>query len=127
MFHRIAEFSPVLDTTGRWYTPRAYASLGVNAEWQGFIVFFPSADGRVVSTPRETTQTTLEALSHWVSTLDDVYLEGALARALDASAGVELAAEESDLVLAESAAAANAIALRRAAERARLDADAESA
>jgi hypothetical protein len=67
---------------GRWYRPRAYGSLQPDEMWGGWIVFFPLAGGAAISSGRETTQSTFEALVVWASGLTDVYLEGALARAL---------------------------------------------
>jgi hypothetical protein len=60
--------------------------------WDGYVVFFPLGVGAVISTPRETTQSTFESLRHWAHALDAVYLEGALSRPLAGSRGVPLPA-----------------------------------
>jgi hypothetical protein len=46
-------------------------------------VFFPIAGGPAIASDRETTQSSFEALRRWAAGLTPVYLEGALARALD--------------------------------------------
>jgi hypothetical protein len=121
---RIAEFKPIATAAGALYQPRVYADRN-SALWDGYIVFFPMTVGPVISTPRETTQSDLVSLQTWASGLDRIYLEGALARALEASNGVVLPTSFTDLVVAETAAAADAIALHRAADRAGADATSE--
>jgi hypothetical protein len=121
---RIAEFKPIATTAGALYQPRVYADRNRDL-WDGYIVFFPITVGPVISTPRETTQSDLASLQTWASGLDRIYLDGALARALEASNGVVLPTSFTDLVVAETAAAADAIALHRAAERAGADAMSE--
>jgi hypothetical protein len=114
---RIAEFKPIATAAGALYQPRVYADRN-SALWDGYIVFFPMTVGPVISTD-------LASLQTWASGLDRIYLEGALARALEASNGVVLPTSFTDLVVAETAAAADAIALHRAAERAGADATSE--
>jgi hypothetical protein len=126
MFQRIAEFEVIVGANGQWYRPRVYGDVSPDGLWGGFVVFFPLAGGNIVSTPRETTQSSYAALKHWALALDSVYLEGALARALNASAGVPLPTVLVDLATAEASAAADAIALHRAAERAGIEADSET-
>jgi hypothetical protein len=121
---RIAEFEPIATAAGALYRPCVYADRNA-ALWDGYIVFFPMTIGTVISTPRETTQSNFASLQTWASGLDRIYLEGALARALDASEGVILPTSLTDLVVAEGAAAAEAIALHRAAERAGAEAASE--
>jgi hypothetical protein len=125
---RIAEFEPIASASGALHRPRAYADPDAG-RWDGYIVFFPLGPGTVVSTPRETTQSTLEGLQRWASTLDAVYLEGALSRALAATPGVTppATAAELDLAVAELEAAGDAVALHRAADRAGSEAAAELA
>ena len=53
--------------------------------WEGWIEFVPSGEGMVLSTGRESTQSNLEALTYWATGLQPVYLDGALARALEKS------------------------------------------
>lgn len=81
MFQRIAQY-PLMEIDGRWYRPRAYGNRQPDKMWGGWLVFFPLVGGAAISTGRETTQSTFEALAIWASGLTEVYLEGALARAL---------------------------------------------
>jgi hypothetical protein len=125
---RIAEFEPIASATGALYRPRVYGD-GRDASWDGYIVFFPLGSGPVISTPVETTQSTIESLQEWSVSLDSVYLEGALARALAATSGVAMPATiaEFELAAAETLAAGDAIALHRAADRAAAEAASELA
>jgi len=81
MFQRIAHYQ-LMQVEGRWYRPRAYGNLQPDGMWGGWLVFFPLAGGPAISSGRETTQSTFDALGIWASGLGDVYLEGAVARAL---------------------------------------------
>src|SRR4029450_1783410 len=114
---RIAEFDPVASTEGVLYRPRVYGDPS-DAGWDAYVVCLPIGPGPVISTPRETTQSTYESLRHWALALDAVYLEGALTRALAASSGVPMPATvtELDLAATELTAAGDAIALHRAAD-----------
>lgn len=125
---RIAEFDALAGATGTLYRPRVYAQAR-DDQWDAYIVFFPIIAGTVISTPRETTQPTLESLQHWASVLDSVYLEGALARAAAATPGIVMpaTAAELDLAAAETLAAGDAVALHNAAERATVEAASELA
>ena len=113
---RIAQFETVTSGIGITYRPRVYGDpQGVM--WDGYIVFFPLAGGAVISTPRETTQRTLADLERWALTLNHVYLEGALVRALETASGLPLPggsiadAEAEELrAAADAVAAANALA-----------------
>jgi hypothetical protein len=53
--------------------------------WDGWIEFVPVDDGPVLITGRETSQSHLDALRYWATGLEPVYLDGALARALEKS------------------------------------------
>jgi len=81
MFQRIAQYQ-LMEMEGRWYRPRAYGARQPDGMWGGWLLFFPLAGGTAISSGRETTQSTFEALVVWASGLTDVYLEGALVRAL---------------------------------------------
>lgn len=60
-----------------WGAPRA------DGLWEGCIEFV-SADGLVrLRTARETVQSSADALGYWARGLEAVYLDGALARAID--------------------------------------------
>jgi hypothetical protein len=50
--------------------------------WQGWIEFIPVDGGEPVRSPRETTQPNRTDTEYWATGLTDVYLEGALRRAL---------------------------------------------
>jgi len=81
MFQRIQQYPPI--TAGaRIYRPRAYGDPRPDGMWDGWLVFFPLDGGRAIATDRETTQTSFEALVHWASTVGEVYLVGALDRAI---------------------------------------------
>jgi len=54
--------------------------------WEGWIEFVPVDGGPFVRTPRETTQPNLTDAEYWATGLTHVYLEGALARALEHAA-----------------------------------------
>jgi hypothetical protein len=123
---RIAVFDPISSANGALYRPRAFADQN-GGRWDGYIVFFPIGSGTVVSTPRETTQVDFSSLQAWALALDDIYLDGALVRALEASGGVEFPATAPDVAAAEINAATDAITLHRAAERAAAEASAELA
>jgi hypothetical protein len=83
MFHRIQQYE-LIDVGGRWYRPRAYGDPQPDGMWDGWLIFFPLARGIAIAPPGpETTQSTLPALAVWAAGLSHVYLEGALARALE--------------------------------------------
>jgi hypothetical protein len=66
----------------RW-TPRACGGVADDGLWEGWIDF-ASADGTAhVRTPRETEQPNREDLAYWATGLTQVYLEGALRRAIE--------------------------------------------
>lgn len=81
MFQRICQYQ-LMEIEGRWYRPRAYATAQPDGMFGGWLVFFPVAGGIAISSGRETTQSTFEALVVWATGLTNVYLEGAAARAL---------------------------------------------
>ena len=82
MFQRIRTYQ-VTEMGGQQYRPRAYGDPRLDGSWDGWLVFFPIAGGPAIASDRETTQSTFEALTRWAAALTPVYLEGALARALD--------------------------------------------
>ena len=49
--------------------------------WAGWIEFVPTDGSGRLSTRQETSQPNRDALAYWASGLEDVYLDGALARA----------------------------------------------
>ena len=52
--------------------------------WSGWLEFVPGNGGRRLRTSQETSQPSRDALAYWATGLEDVYLEGALARAAEA-------------------------------------------
>jgi hypothetical protein len=85
----LVQFSkPVRDEAGRLYVARACGSPMPDEMWQGWVEFLP-ADGRSpLATDRETTQPNRTDVEYWATGLSEVYLEGALRRALDREARV---------------------------------------
>jgi hypothetical protein len=81
MFERIRQYD-LINAGGQFYRPRAYADARTDGPWDGWLVFFPVGGGQAIATERETTQATFEALTVWAAGLTPVYLQGALARAL---------------------------------------------
>jgi hypothetical protein len=123
MLELVHEYPDVIRSGPTAYRARAYGGREENGMWGGYLIFVPVAGGRMVAGDRETTQSTLEALDHWAGTLSWVYLEGALARALDRQPEVQLSRRLTEIERAESAARAQADALESAAELARLEAE----
>jgi hypothetical protein len=82
VFQRVRTFN-LIDASGRSYRPRAYGEPRPDGMWDGWLVFFPVGGGSAVASDRETTQATFQALTVWAAGLTPVYLEGALARALE--------------------------------------------
>jgi hypothetical protein len=70
------------DADGHVYRARAFGTRRQNGTWIGWIDFAPLGGGLVRRTPRETTQPSRDALVYWALGLDDVYLDGALERAI---------------------------------------------
>jgi hypothetical protein len=81
MLHRISTY-PLMEAEGRAYRPRAYGDQHSDGVWDGWLVFFPTDGGIAIASDRETTQPSLSALEVWAAGLSDVYLVGALNRAL---------------------------------------------
>ena len=75
------------------YLARVYAGAIGGGRWAAWIVFFPIGGGPVISTDRETTQSSMAALSTWAGGLTHTYVEGALQRALALRPDAELAQE----------------------------------
>ena len=77
------------DADGHVYRARALGSRRDDGTWIGWIEFAPiggGAGGLVRRSPRETTQSNRGALLYWALGLDEIYLEGALERAIRDSA-----------------------------------------
>ena len=123
MLQRIQQY-PLFTSRGRTYRPRAYGQTQPDGTWGGWIAFFPLDGSPAVATDRETTQSTLAALSVWASGLTSVYLEGALDRALQLTAAPLVLA---NLDAAEYAALEDAERLETAADIARASASVDEA
>jgi hypothetical protein len=75
--------NPVSAPDGTTYEARACGGPMPGGTWQGWIEFVPIAGGAPVRSPRETTQPNRADTEYWATGLTQVYLEGALRRALD--------------------------------------------
>lgn len=62
-----------------------YAEPNGRTTWAGFVEFVPARGKRAVRTGHETTQSNIVGVAYWGTGLEPIYLEGALARALDRS------------------------------------------
>jgi hypothetical protein len=85
MAETLLEFqSPVIGSDGSIYFARAVGTEvpGAGANWHGWIEFIPAGGGEPLCSPRETTQPNRTDVEYWATGLTNVYLEGALARAL---------------------------------------------
>ena len=78
----LVQFDAVVTANdGRRFIPRACGRPAGNA-WEGWIEFVAIDSGPPVRTPRETEQPNRADLLYWAQGLTQVYLDGALARAL---------------------------------------------
>ena len=75
--------TPLQDDTGRTYIAHACGSEMSDGLWQGWVEFLPTDGGTALATGRETTQPNRTDTEYWATGLTEVYLEGALQRALD--------------------------------------------
>ena len=80
----LVEFNTILPgDDGSRYAPRACTRLGEDGLWEGWIEFVPmDMSGEPVRTGRETEQHDRSGALYWARGLTQVYLEGALNRAL---------------------------------------------
>jgi hypothetical protein len=84
MAELLANFTSVLaDEHGRKYRARACGAEMPTGRWQGWIEFVPLNGGSPIRSGRETTQPNLTDAVYWANGLTDVYLDGALRRALN--------------------------------------------
>jgi hypothetical protein len=103
MFELLRGYEPVADSAGTLYRPRVYSRVETDGRWSGWLVLFSTTAGRVISSGRETTQQTYDALVHWATTLSPIYLEGALNRALTLQPEAALADDLARLYLESDA------------------------
>lgn len=79
----LVEFGEAITSEdGKNYTARACGSEMPDGRWQGWIEFIPIGEGEPVRSSRETTQPNRRDTEYWATGLTNVYLEGALHRAL---------------------------------------------
>ena len=84
MARTIAQFdTPILDVDGVQYQAKACGREREDGLWEGWLEFENLQTGKIVRTIRETTQPNLTDITYWATGLTPVYLEGALARALE--------------------------------------------
>lgn len=83
MAETLVEFQgPVTGPDGSTYFARAVGGEVPGANWHGWIEFTPADGGEPLCSPRETTQPNRTDVEYWATGLTNVYLQGALARAL---------------------------------------------
>src|SRR5687768_5296882 len=79
----LAEFAAhIASDDGVVYRAQAAGAQMPDDRWEGWLEFIPVAGGTPVRTPRETTQPNRRDAVYWASGITEVYLEGALSRAL---------------------------------------------
>jgi hypothetical protein len=103
------------------YRARVYGKRLDDGMWGGWIVFFPSTGGHVISTGRETTQNSFGAVKHWASGLTHLYLHGALERALALQPEAQLSRDLERIAGIEQSSEAEAETLEAAASLARAE------
>jgi hypothetical protein len=80
----LVQFSdPIVTSDGVSYVARACGSAMPDGLWQGWIEFLPVGEGKAIRSGRETTQPDRDDAVYWATGLTNVYLEGALDRALN--------------------------------------------
>lgn len=77
---QIHVFQTPVTADGVVYRVEAWGDQRGDGLFEGWLRFFPAGAG-ALSTGRETTQPTREALVYWATGLEPVYLEGAFKRA----------------------------------------------
>ena len=84
--------APVRGVDGRVYRARACGAPLDETLWEGWLEFVPLDGGNPIPSRRETTQPNRTDSVYWATGLSQVYLEGALHRALDGPIPVPAAA-----------------------------------
>lgn len=93
MSETLLEFPvPVRDAYGQMYHARACAGPMDATLWEGWLEFDPIDGGDTIRSRRETTQPNRTDAEYWATGLSQVYLEGALKRALEGPIQVPVAA-----------------------------------
>lgn len=86
----LVEFDAVFPgSDGARYAPRACARVGDDGLWEGWLEFTDLDTGIAIRSGRETTQPSRADAMYWATGLTRVYLEGALARALNPTRRLE--------------------------------------
>ena len=75
--------APELRRDGSTYKARVIGFERADGKWEGRVEF-QSPSGKTITTGHETTQPNLTDLEYWATGLEQIYLEGALQRALRA-------------------------------------------
>ncbi|HKW78537.1 MAG TPA: hypothetical protein VJQ09_05500 [Candidatus Limnocylindria bacterium] len=73
------------DGDGHVYRARAFGEERADGSWIGWLEFTPVGGGIMRRSDRETTQPSRGAVRYWALGLDEVFLDGALARAMRSS------------------------------------------
>ena len=85
MAETLVEFDTIIrDADGTRWAPRVCGCVAADGLWEGWIEFTPTS-GTIdpVRTRRETEQPNRMDLMYWAQGLTQIYLEGALRRALE--------------------------------------------
>jgi hypothetical protein len=122
---RLAQrYAPVLRApTGERYVARAFMARQPGGLWEAWLAFVSLKTGAVLTTDRETTQSTRAHVLYWATGLGRTYLQGALVRALDRRPEAELARRVARAERQEAYALAEAEIYAAAAESALRDVD----
>jgi hypothetical protein len=75
--------TPVRDDSGQTYIARACGAEMPDGMWHGWIEFLPERGGTPLRSGRETTQPNRADTEYWATGLSEIYLEGALGRAMN--------------------------------------------
>ena len=80
----LAQFAgPVIGNDGLKYAAQACGAQKSDGLWEGWIEFIPLEGGPALRSSRETTQPNRVDAEYWATGLTTIYLQGALARALN--------------------------------------------
>ena len=82
------------EADGLVYKVRVCGRQSGNGRWEGWIEFDLEDGSPVLRTGREATQSTLDDLAYWASSLTPTYIAGALTRATDGSVSETIDAVE---------------------------------
>lgn len=94
----LVEFDTTMSTRdGRAYRPRACGREAADGRWEGWLEFIPRGGDEPLRSARESVQPNRVDLMYWAEGLTQVYLEGALARALAEPAAAPVAISSTPL------------------------------